>query len=83
MAKKIRWEWEKLDEVTQRVKVIGGWIVIRLFASETTKNKIDFRESMVFIPDSDHQWTIAKEFNPSDPGTLHPKVNPSDFDSPK
>jgi len=60
MRKKLEWEWETLDECTQRAKVIGGWLVMRLGAVDIEKNKkVQFRESLVFIPDRDHDWIIV------------------------
>lgn len=61
MRKKLEWEWESLDESTQRAKVIGGWLVLRLGATDVEKGKsgkIIFRESMTFVPDRDHDWII-------------------------
>ena len=59
MRKKLEWEWETLDECTQRAKVIGGWLVMRLGAVDIEKNKkVQFRESLVFISDRDHDWII-------------------------
>ena len=54
MRKCYRWEWEKLDEVSRRVKVVGGWIV----QSEAMSPKGQCAISAVFIPDSEHQWGI-------------------------
>lgn len=44
---KIKFEWELIPptEATYRAKVIGGWIVYHF-------------ESMVFIPDPEHNWEI-------------------------
>ncbi len=57
MIKKMAWGWEQLDDVTQRAKVIGGWLV----------RTIDFDPklklmscSTVFVEDHDHGWTIIK-----------------------
>ena len=60
MRIKMEWEWETLDECTQRAKVIGGWVLMRLGAVDVEKGKkIQFRESLVFIADRDHEWTIV------------------------
>ncbi len=62
MRKKMEWEWESLDECTQRAKVIGGWLILRLGATDIEKGKpgkIIFRESMTFVADHDHEWTIV------------------------
>lgn len=61
MRKQIEHKWEKLDDYTQRAKVIGGWLVIRLGITDIQKGKpgkIVFRESMVFIADRDHEWHV-------------------------
>jgi hypothetical protein len=87
MLKKIAWEWEILDNIndgtgssttTARAKVIGGWIINHSFQKKATMS-----ESMTFVPDRDHEWTIVKPFNPSDRGHCERKVNPSDFESAK
>ena len=44
------WEWEKLDDYSCRVKVIGGWIV----HTENKKQAI----SQVFVPDHEHGWIV-------------------------
>jgi len=59
MQVKLQFNWEPLDECTQRAKVIGGWLILRLGATDFEKGKrVQFRESMVFIADKDHQWSI-------------------------
>lgn len=61
MRKRIDWGWEVLDESTQRAKVIGGWLILRYMTSESDSNKkvtINFKESMVFVSDRDHEWEI-------------------------
>jgi hypothetical protein len=84
MIKKIAWNWETLDECTQRAKVIGGWLVLRLGATDFEKGKrVQFRESMVFIADRDHEWIVTAPFNPSQAAKLQPVVNANDFESPK
>lgn len=61
MKIKMQWKWEPLDECTQRVEVFGGWIILRLGATDIEKNKrIQFRETMVFVPDRDHCWTVLQ-----------------------
>ncbi len=81
MRKKIEWLWEHLDESTQRVKVIGGWLVLRLGATDVEKGKagkVVFRESMVFVCDRDHEWHImppAKEIE-----AAKPTVKPNDYE---
>lgn len=54
MRKRIDWQWEVLDVFTKRAKVIGGWIV--QYGSHTNKGSVS--ESMVFVPDRDHEWEI-------------------------
>lgn len=59
MQKKIVWKWEHLDEHTQRVKVLGGWLVMRIGVTDVDKNKpgkIVFREGILFLSDRDHEW---------------------------
>jgi hypothetical protein len=59
MRKKIEWEWEYLENGfvtgTRRAKVIGGWIVHNYSHADKKRTA----ESMVFVPDRDHEWAIA------------------------
>jgi len=41
--------WEQIEKNTGRAKVIGGWIVLMLYAKNITS---------VFIADKDHEWNI-------------------------
>ncbi len=47
---KINFDWECLLGTTYRAKVIGGWIV--------RNEEFERSESMVFVPDPNHQWEI-------------------------
>lgn len=49
----MKFEWETLDDCTQRAKVFNGWI-IRSFAG-------DREECMVFVPDPNHEWMKVNE----------------------
>lgn len=61
----MKFEWEIIDQKsndtvlnkTFRARVIGGW-VIRKFYAFNTVNKISMNESMVFISDPNHEWSI-------------------------
>ena len=56
----IPYEWQVMiyknihgDEVrTSRSKVIGGWIILNELAFNDNQNS----QSMVFVPDPNHQW---------------------------
>jgi hypothetical protein len=48
MRMKFEFEWERLDSDTFRARVIGGWI-------------LRYEESIVFIQDRDHQWSVLKK----------------------
>lgn len=61
--KKIVWQWEKIDDNTARVKVLGGWVVLHIQqtyfngeAKKQTNVNVNNSESMIFIPDQDWQW---------------------------
>jgi hypothetical protein len=61
MRTRIEWEWEKLDKYTLRAKVFGGWLVLHAYPVTITDHKkrdMSQSESMVFVPDPNHQWTI-------------------------
>lgn len=42
-------KWEKIEIDAWRAKVVGGWVL------QTINNQ---SESMVFIPDPNHEWRI-------------------------
>ena len=60
----MKFEWEDLHELssgiagnaTVRAKVFGGWIVHHTWVL----NKNEIAESMVFVPDPNHEWVIDK-----------------------
>lgn len=58
--KKINFQWEEIDRSsgdfsrTYRAKVFGGWIV-----NSWCHNNSGVCESMVFVPDKNHEWEIA------------------------
>lgn len=65
----MKFEWEVLvcgtdNEggcITHRAKVIGGWIVKNMCWADSPGGKDSpvQSESMVFIPDPNHEWEIA------------------------
>lgn len=69
MTKKIKFEPEVIfydkrqctKQITSRAKVFGGWLVYNYTYSTVMKNEsIHCSESMVFIPDPNHEWEIDK-----------------------
>lgn len=81
MRKKMEWQWEKLDESTWRAKIIGGWIVlhIKTFAISGSKNYSQSQsESMVFVSDRDHEWTIVEPLKEIE--VTKPTVKAADFE---
>lgn len=81
MRKKMEWQWEQLDESSYRAKVIGGWILLHtkhttIVDSKKNKDMIQ-TESMVFIPDRDHEWTITPILK--EPEAPKPTVKADDF----
>lgn len=56
-------EWENLTETTQRLRVYGGWVVSRKVSKGHTWGdgaSDAIALSLVFIPDPNHEWTIAE-----------------------
>jgi hypothetical protein len=55
---KIPFEWEIIKQNTNstiaRAKTYGGWVINSLTESPSK----EVSESMVFIPDSNHQWEV-------------------------
>lgn len=84
MRKKIEWKFEELDKFTKRAKVMGGWILhheSNALLEKNNKFSVVKSESMVFIPDRDHEWTIVQPVDESKPAAN--KVSATDFESPK
>ena len=57
----VKLEWEGIDSTHERAKVIGGWLLksyqdVSYLQFGERKTGFDARESMVFIPDAEHQW---------------------------
>jgi hypothetical protein len=53
MTTKIKHEWEELDGVTYRCKVIGGWLVqVSLEKGE------QITTSVTFVPDTFWEWEV-------------------------
>lgn len=61
---KFKWEvlhiisQEKCGSSTHRVRVFGGWLVSNKSIIEDKNQTIS--ESMVFVPDPNHEWTIEE-----------------------
>ena len=51
--KPIPFKWEQISPDTQRVEVIGGWLVSRY-----TQNVNGVSEALVFVPDPNHEWRV-------------------------
>jgi hypothetical protein len=60
----MKFEWQKLagneGSQTWRAKVIGGWILNNFTVIEMTPDRgmRNGSESMVFVPDPDHKWSV-------------------------
>ena len=54
--------WEQLDPYHQRAKVPGGWLVksfnnvVHIVNDGTPVSGWDWRTSMTFVPDPNHDW---------------------------
>lgn len=74
MRKKMEWQWEMIEELndgmlqTYRAKVIGGWVLKSI--TQNLKVKL-MTESMVFIADRDHEWTIVQPLKAEEPKTTN------------
>ena len=62
----MNFEWEQLDEWTNRAKVHGGWIVrtstpvAHVNRDMYCGQREDYRISTVFVPDLNHDWVVDK-----------------------
>lgn len=64
----MKFEWLRIHKIgtadeqniTLRAKVIGGWIVKSVYVKKL-KFKEKRSESLVFVPDPNHEWEITKE----------------------
>lgn len=54
----MKFEWEELNKVMKRAKVHGGWILRSFNYTTDNKDVYSQSQSMVFIPDPNHEWEI-------------------------
>lgn len=54
--KKILWEPEKLDQLSWRAKVLGGWMVVTEIVSE----KGHVSNTSIYVQDQHHKWEIGQ-----------------------
>lgn len=61
----MKWQWTSIDSTHERTKVIGGWLVksyqdvmVSLHEDQPKQEGYEWRESMVFVPDINHEWEI-------------------------
>ena len=62
----VKLNWEDVEDnfaSVQRAKVFGGWIVksiqdvlVSLHEEQPATHGYEWRESMVFVPDTNHEW---------------------------
>ena len=60
----MEWKWERLDDRTSRAKVPGGWLVNHRSSASVSDmggSSVSIGDSMCFIPDPNHEWTIESE----------------------
>ncbi|MBU4311913.1 MAG: hypothetical protein KJ706_04275 [Candidatus Omnitrophica bacterium] len=61
--KKYPRKWENVNKGTDRLMVVGGWI-LSVEASTTTPNGtagVAVSETLCFVPDPDHTWELEDE----------------------
>lgn len=51
--------WEEIEQNTKRMKVFGGWIV--LHSDWLVTERYQICESMVFVPDPNHEWVLKTD----------------------
>jgi hypothetical protein len=59
-------KWEEIDRYHMRAKVFGGWLVkstspvVHNFTADGRgmESGWDFRETMAFVPDPNHEWKL-------------------------
>ena len=51
----MKFEWEKVTSNTRRARVFGGWVLKNFTWDADWESQ---SESMVFIPDENHEWEI-------------------------
>jgi hypothetical protein len=57
-------KWEEITKTTSRMPVFGGWIILHS-KSQCSSSPMGgvasaLSESMVFVPDHNHEWEIEK-----------------------
>lgn len=55
--------WEEIEQNTKRMKVFGGWIVLHLHQQNEWlyDGGEPACESMVFVPDPNHEWVLKTD----------------------
>ena len=59
----MKFEWEKIDDYTQRARVLGGWLVktfedVAHKTDDGMNDGWDWRVAMAFVPDPNYDWKI-------------------------
>jgi hypothetical protein len=61
----MKFEWESVDNLTDRARVPGGWLVRHhahvAHGSAGMKTGWDWRVAMAFVPDPNSDWVIDDE----------------------
>jgi len=63
MGTHLKFEWETIKALpscqTHRAKVIGGWIINQVSVLKDNRGHDQYlSDSMVFVPDPNHEWLI-------------------------
>lgn len=54
-------EWEIITRHEDRAKVFGGWIVRTVWTRDNDDgDSVSVSSSLVFIPDTNHEWSIEE-----------------------
>lgn len=61
-------KWEYLEDNLYRMKIPGGWLVkyssdvlSRMWENSAPQQGYEWRDSITFVPDPNHEWVINKE----------------------
>jgi hypothetical protein len=51
--------WESIDDYTERMRVPGGWLVVKFADVRTLGDGVtNVAVAMAFVPDLNHEWAL-------------------------
>jgi len=63
LGKKYSSKWELIGDITHRMKIFSGWLVIRdrvQTEGQWENRSVALSSSMVYVPDPKHEWKLKE-----------------------